>query len=193
MDFKLLLHKTVRMVTHTAMAWKYIARNGTYKEMMNGFLLPLIAMACVVTLVGKIIGSGFESQSVYPAVIRMIDVSLTLYFSYIISVFVVSKIAPRFTVMPDVADDRTKLFVGYSMVVILVLEICLGLFPNFRIIGWIAQFYTVKIVWDGATIMLRIPEERRLGFTMAVSIIIIFLPMILHRIVSLLLLSVNLG
>lgn len=90
--------------------------------------------------------------------------------------------------MYDTEYDRkiTDCLTGYSMVVVMLLNICLGLFPNFRIIGWIAQFYTVKIVWDGATVLMRIKEDKRLGYTMMVSLLIIFTPVVMDKIMSVL-------
>ena len=73
----------------------------------------------------------------------------------------------------------------------MLLEICLGLFPNFRIIGWILQFYTVKIVWDGAAVLMRVPEERRLSYSILVSLLVIFVPVAVGVVMSML--SVNFG
>ena len=62
------------------------------------------------------------------------------------------------------------------MVVVLGLDVCLGLFPEARVLAFIAQFYTLKIVWDGAAVLLKIAEERRLAYTMVVAIIVMAMP-----------------
>ena len=74
--------------------------------------------------------------------------------------------------------ETIEIFTGYSMVVLLCLDICLGLFPEFRILAFITQFYTLKIVWDGAAVMMKINEERRLIYTMVVAIILIAMPFV---------------
>ena len=60
----------------------------------------------------------------------------------------------------------------------------LGLFPDFRILAFIAQFYTLKIVWDGAAVLIKINEERRLIYTMLVALIIIIMPFVVNKIMS---------
>ena len=87
--------------------------------------------------------------------------------------------------------QHTDNLTAYSMVVIFLLEILLALFPNFRIIGWILQFYTVKIVWDGAAVLMRVPEERRFTYTMAVSLLVMVIPFLMGTLMSGL--STNLG
>lgn len=178
------------LLSQPARAWLLVARSATKSGMFNNFLYPMIALACLSTFLGGVFGNGFGAESFYPATVRMGVQFLTLFFTYHLSAFVVARLSPHY--MPDDVDNgKTELLAGYSMVVVLLLEMCLGLFPNFRIIAWIAQFYTVKIVWDGAAVLLRIPEERRLVYTMVVSVIIIIVPIVIGRIISAL--SVNLG
>jgi hypothetical protein len=76
------------------------------------------------------------------------------------------------------------MFTGYSMVVLLCLDICLGLFPEFRILAFIAQFYTLKIVWDGAAVLMKIGEERRLAYTMVVAVILMLMPFVINKIMG---------
>lgn len=178
------------LMSQPARAWFLVARSATKGGMFNNFLYPMIALACLSTFLGGVFGNGLGAESFYPATVRMGVQFLTLFFAYHLSAFVVGWFSARY--MPATADGgRAELLAGYSMVVILLLELCLGLFPNFRIIAWIAQFYTVKIVWDGAAVLLRVPEERRLAYTMVVSVVIIFVPIVIGRAISAL--SVNLG
>lgn len=180
-DVKKLLKDVLMLFMQPAMAWHVISRKGEKGSMMNTFLYPLMLFSGVAVLLGKIVGSGFEGESFFPAVVKMAVEFLTMFLTYHLAAFIVAKLS--LAVAPESAR-HSFLLTGYSMVVVLVLELCLGLFPNFRIIAWIAQFYTVKIVWDGAAVLMRIAEERRLSYTMIVSVVIIILPMIVGRIMS---------
>ncbi len=182
-DVKQLLKDVLMLFMQPALAWHVISRKGERGSMMNSFLYPLMIFSGVAVFLGKVVGSGFEGESFFPAAVRMVVVFMTMFLTYHLAVFIVGKLSAALA--PDSAQ-KSALLVGYSMVVVLTLELCLGLFPNFRIIAWIAQFYTVKIVWDGATVLMRIDEEQRLTYTMIVSVVIIFLPMILGRIMSVL-------
>lgn len=186
---KQLLGNVILLVTQPAKAWKFVSRMGNRSAMFREFLYPLIILSCLATFLGMIFGTGLAGESIYPALVRMAVLFLTFFCTYHLSAFLVAHLSTHYMNM-DTNRDKTDLLTGYSMVVVLLLDLCLGVFPNFRIIGWIAQFYTVKIVWDGAAVLLRIPEDRRLGYTMIVSLMIIFIPIILGWGMSLL--SVNL-
>lgn len=186
-DFKKLLSSVLLLLMQPAKAWLYVSRKRDKSGMLNSFLYPLMILSGVAVLLGKVFGSGFGVESFFPAAVRTVVVVLTMYLTYHLASYMVLKLTEKFA--PNKAQ-LSHLLTGYSMVVVLVLELCLGLFPNFRIIGWIAQFYTVKIVWDGAAVLMRIPEERRLSFTMIVSVVIIFMPLLLGRIMSLLSVSI---
>lgn len=186
-DIKRLVKDVLMLVMQPAKAWLLISRKADRVAMTKSFLLPLMLFSSVAVFVGKIFDSGFEGASFLPAAVRMVVVFFAMFLSYYLSALIIHKYSQNYT--PTTAK-RSDLLVGYSMVIVLLLESCLGLFPNFRIIAWIAQFYTVKIVWDGAAVLMRIHEERRLLFTMVISVIIIVMPLLLGRIMSAL--SVNL-
>lgn len=180
---KRLFNDVLLLFMQPAKSWMIVARRGTKKSMFMNFLYPFLLLVCLSNFIGKIFGSGSGDESFYPATVRMFVIFVTYMCAYHFVVYVVDKISPNFA--GDIADRRiAELLTGYSFVVMLALELCLGLFPNLRIIGWIAQFYTVKIVWDGAAVLLRIPEERRLGYTMIVSVMIIFVPIVFGLVVS---------
>lgn len=186
-DLRKLVKDVLMLVMQPAKAWLILSRKSDKGIMLNTFLLPLMLFSGVAVFLGKIFGSGFGGESFLPALVRMVVVFFTMFLSYYLSALAIHKYSQNYT--PETAV-RSDLLTGYSMVVVLLLELCLGMFPNFRIIAWIAQFYTVKIVWDGAAVMMRIHEERRLLFTMVVSVIIICMPLLIGRIMSEL--SVNL-
>ncbi len=183
--FKRLLNTNIRLLTQPAKSWLHISRSMDRATMFNTFLYPMIALCCLATFIGGVLGSASGFESLYPVLVHMGVQFFAFFFSYHIIAISVSKITTK---MFKTEYDRqvTDCLVGYSMVVVLLLDACLGLFPNFRIIGWIAQFYTVKIVWDGATVLMRIKEENRLGYTMLVSILIIFTPVVMDKVMSVL-------
>lgn len=188
MNMKQLLKSVTLLITQPAMAWKYVSRLGNRNVMMRNFLFPMILLACISTFLGIMFGSGFSGESFYPAIVRMVVLFFTFFCTYHLSAFLIAKLSLKY-MNNDMDRTRTDMLTGYSMVVVLLLDLCLGLFPSFRIVAWIAQFYTVKIVWDGAAVLLRIPEDRRLGYTMFVSLLIIIIPVVLGKGISLL--SVN--
>lgn len=190
MEFKKLANVIMILLTRPAMAWKGVSHSNNRIAMLNGYLYPLIMLCCLSSFIGSIWGYGFEYENIYYILIRTGVLFATLFISYHLLAFLISRFT-SFYMKADYARLTTDLLAGYSMVVVLLLEICLGLFPNFRIIGWILQFYTVKIVWDGAAVLMRVPEERRLSYSILVSLMVIFVPVAVGAIMSVL--SVNFG
>lgn len=190
MDLKSLLNLVLMLLSQPAKAWRHISHCASRASMFNEFLYPLIMLCCLSTLLGTIFTHGFGADSLYFAIVKMGVQFATLFFAYHLLALIVAKIS---TVYMKTDYDRlhTDRLTAYSMVVVLLLEIVLALFPNFRIIGWILQFYTIKVVWDGAAVLMRITEERRFVYTMAVSVLVMLVPFLMGALMSGL--STNLG
>lgn len=183
LDFKKLINTVLELLSQPAKAWRAISHTASKAPMFNEFLYPLIMLCCLSTLISTIVTHDFEAESFYFAMVKMGVQFATLFLAYHLSAFCVSKLSFSY-MKTEYARLCTDQLTAYSMVVVLVLEILLALFPNFRIIAWILQFYTVKIVWDGAAVLMRIPEERRLTYTMIVAIIVMFVPCVVGMLMS---------
>lgn len=183
MNLKRLLNTNILLLTQPAKAWMIISRKNEKNSMLKTYLYPMTILCCIATFIGVVTGNGFSMESLYPAIIRMVVKFLTIIFSYHIVAYISANISNRFA-NEEQKPASVHTLICYSMAVVLLLDICLGIFPNFRIIGWIAQFYTVKIVWDGAALLMRIPEDNRLGYTMFLSALIIFTPIITDSFLS---------
>lgn len=190
MDYKRLMKTVIVLLSQPAKAWRAISLGEGKAPMFNDYLYPLIMLCSLSTFLGTLFTHDLGFDSFYFATIKMGVQFATLFFAYHLLSFIVAKISVKY-INEECNRLHTDKLTAYSMVVILLLEILLALFPNFRIIGWILQFYTVKIVWDGAAVLMRIPEERRFTYTMAVSLCVLFVPFAMGALMSAL--STNLG
>lgn len=175
----------MQLLGHPARTWLHVFHRGSKGAMLGEFLYPLIMLCGTAFFVGRIFSNGIGWESIYSGIINAALRSLSLLFTYYILTYVLSFFTTKYT-SNEYPRDLIDVFTGYSMVVILGLDICLGLFPEMRILAFIAQFYTLKIVWDGAAVLLKIDEERRLGYTMVVSVFIIIMPAVIGKIVGML-------
>lgn len=190
MNFKKLLNTNLLLITQPAKSWKTISQTIDREKMFNTYLYPMIAFCCLATFLGTIFGNGVNPESLYPAIVGMGVQFFTLFVSYHLIAFLTAKLTKIYT-KAEYDKATTDSLTCYSMSIMFLLSICFGLFPNFRIIFWIMQFYTVKIVWDGAAVLMRIHEDNRLAYTIIISIFIIFIPAIMDRTISVL--TENLG
>lgn len=175
MDYKKLFSTVVQFLAHPAKAWMRMSHRGSKNAMLGEFFYPFIMLCGAALFLGRVFSNGFGWDSIYTGMISAALRSLSLLFAYYLSVYGVSFFTTKYTSY-EYPHDLLALFTGYSMVVVLGLDVCLGLFPEARVLAFIAQFYTLKIVWDGAAVLLKIAEERRLAYTMVVAIIVMAMP-----------------
>ncbi len=190
MDYKRLFETSLLLLRHPARAWWIVLHKGERSAMLGEFLYPLIMLCGTSLFVGRILSNGFGWDSVYTGLISAAVRSFSLLFAYYASAYATAFLSAKFTDR-ETPREVTDMLAGYSMVVLLLLEICLGLFPEVLVLAFIAQLYTLKVVWDGAAVLMRIDEEHRLGYTMALTIVILMMPVIINKLMGYL--SVLLG
>ena len=185
MDYKKILKTSIQFITHPATAWWVVQHKGAKNNILNEFLYPFIILCGASLFIGRILNNGSSWVSFYTSVIIATLHAFSLLLAYHISVHLITRFSNRYT-KKEYPHNTTDTFIGYSMVVILGLDVCLGLFPDIRILAFIAQFYTLKIVWDGAAVLMKIQEERRLTYTMFVSATIIIIPVVIDKLIGIL-------
>ena len=183
MDYKKLFATVLNIIAHPARAWWYVSHKGTKREMLVEFFYPLVVLCGTALFLGRIFSNGLGWDSLYTSTISAALRSFSLLIAYNISVYAIAFFSAKYT-GKELSRETAEMFTGYSMVVLLCLDICLGLFPEFRILAFIAQFYTLKIVWDGAAVLIKITEERRLAYAMIVAIILIIMPFVVNKIIG---------
>ena len=183
MDYKKLFATSLELIVHPAKAWWHVSHKGTKREMLGEFLYPLAMLCGTALFLGRIFNNGLGWDSFYTSVISAALCSFSLLIAYNVSVYAVAFFSAKYTGR-EYSRDTIEMFTGYSLVVVLCLNICLGLFPEFMILAFIAQFYTMKIVWDGAAVLMKIGEERRLAYTMVVAVILMLMPFVVNKIMG---------
>lgn len=84
-----------------------------------------------------------------------------------------------FCTWQGIREDDIQLvrqFAGYSLVVVFLLQIVIGLFSDFWLMAQLLQFYTIYIVWEGSSRLMEVPEQHRLRFTILASVALIASP-----------------
>jgi hypothetical protein len=72
-----------------------------------------------------------------------------------------------------------------------MLQIIIGLLPDFNIIALLLQFYTIYVVWEGADKLMEVEEKYRLRFTILASILLLACPMVIQVIFNKLMVVLN--
>jgi len=177
LNYKELFNRLLLLISSPAKAWEEILVEEDKRKVLADFVYPLIGLCGLAVFLGSI-SFDFEAFSLQTAMTKACSVLISLFGGYFLAAYLVNLYGQK------ALDRGTELalcqqLVGYSMSVLFVLDIVLGLFPSFFILRWILQFYIVWIVWEGAQKLMKVEEEKLLSYTLIVSALIIFSPMVL--------------
>ena len=106
-------------------------------------------------------------------------VAVSLFGGYFLAAYLINGLRVRLFMM-DNDIPLAQQFAGYALVVSFVLQIIIGILPDFSIIALLLQFYIVYVVWEGSEIMMGIATKDRLRFTILSSILLIACPAVIQ-------------
>lgn len=147
----------------------------TAQQHVTSYVFPLALIPAVATFVGiGVIGYslfGVRVQSMELGITQAIVSLLSTLIGVFVSGFVISKLAPSF--QTEVSLDKGVKLVGFSYTAMLVAGI-FNLIPALAIIGLIAGFYSLYVLYLGFKPMTNVTEEKSMGYFI-VSILVIIL------------------
>ena len=137
--------------------------------------------------VGEGVGRSRKFSICHDAMLRGGGISLWRYF---LAAYLINGMRVKMFMM-DSDMPLTQQFAGYALVVLFLLQIIIGILPDFNIIGLLLQFYIVYVVWEGASTLMEVEEKDRLRFTIISSILLIACPMLIQFIFNKLTMVLN--
>ncbi len=180
MDYKELIHITLRLISSPAQAWEEIRLEEDRRKVFTAFVYPMIGLCGLSVFIGSLLTMGWGGpQSFQYAMTRCCAVAVALFGGYFLAAYLINVMGVRWLRMPD-RLPLVQQFAGYALVVVFLLRIVLGILPDFQIIAILLQFYTVYIVWEGSARLLRVTDANRLRFTLMTSVVLIVCPMVIE-------------
>lgn len=170
----------VSLLTVPGKAWDEIAAHESGKDIMFGYVYPLIGLCGLSEFVGTFIGKSLNSDMFQLALTRCCAVAVALFGGFFLASYLLDKLNRRWLRRTGTYDD-TQLFVGYSMTVVFVMNIVSGLI-SIELLHWILQIYTIVIVFEGARRMVRVGEERLTAYTVIATVVILICPALIEYI-----------
>lgn len=180
MDYKELIHITLRLISSPAQAWEEIRLEEDRRKVFAAFVYPMIGLCGLSVFIGSLLTMGWGGpQSFQYAMTRCCAVAVALFGGYFLAAYLINVMGVRWMRMPD-RLPLVQQFAGYALVVVFLLRIVLGILPDFQIIAILLQFYTVYIVWEGSARLLGVNDASRLRFTLMTSVVLIVCPMVIE-------------
>ena len=176
MDYKALFHIALLLISSPARAWEEIRLETDNRHVTAGFVYPLIGLCSLSVFAGCLIGRGWSGpESFQYAMTQCCAMAVSLFGGYYLAAYLLNLVRTN-VLMQDGDLARCQRFVGYSMVVTLLLRAVIGLLPDIIIVAMIGQFYTFYVVWEGADRMMEVEEPTKVRFTVIASVLILLCP-----------------
>jgi hypothetical protein len=182
LNYKELFRIAFLLVSSPARAWEEI-RLEDKQKVFTAFVYPMIGLCGFAVFVHSLWKMGWSSpESFQMAMIECCSIAVSLFGGYFLAAFVINQLGiRRFRLENDI--PLIQQFGGYALAITFLIQIVIGLFPEFHIIGWIFQFYIIYVVWEGVPVVIKeIEEKDRLSFTILTSIILVACPTLIQLI-----------
>ena len=179
MNYKELFHIAMQLISSPARAWEEISLEDR-RKVFTAFVYPMIGLCGLSVFIGSLVAKGWGGpQSFQYAMTQCCAVAVSLFGGYFLAAYLINALRVRLF-MQDDDINLTRQFAGYAMVVPFLLQIIIGVLPDFNIIAMLLQFYIVYVVWEGSRSLVEVEEKDRLRFTVISSILLIVCPAVIQ-------------
>lgn len=168
-----LIERAKAIILKPAETWPVIAAEQTTPgDLFTRYAVPLAAIGPVASFIGgQVFGISAFIATYRPSFMSGLTMAITSFVMGLISLVVVSLIADFLAPKFDGQSNRTNAFklVAYSMTPAWVAGI-LGIVPALAVLGFIAGIYSIYLLYQGATPLMKVPQDKSLAYT-AVTIV----------------------
>lgn len=180
MNYKELFNRALLLISSPAKAWEEIILEEDRQKVFMGFVYPMIGLVSLAVFLGALFTHGWGGpKSFQIAMTDCCSIAIALFGGFYFAAYILNKLVIRFFNKSDDLLSSQRL-IGYSLVVVFLLQIVNGVLPSFNIVSWFLQFYTVYIVWEASSVFFKIIDKDRLKFTLLASFLLLACPLIIE-------------
>ena len=182
MNYKELFDRALLLISSPARAWEEIRLEEDRRKVFTAFVYPMIGLCGLSVFIGSLLVKGWSGpQSFQYAMTQCCAVAVSLFAGYFLAAYLIDELRVRM-LMQEKDIFLSRQFAGYALVVHFLLQIVIGILPDFGIIALLLQFYIVYVVWEGTDVLLHIDEKKRLSFTLLTSLALLASPMFIEMV-----------
>lgn len=179
MNYKDLFRRLFALIGSPKKAWVEISAESPRRDVMGGFVYPLIALCGLAVLLSAFLSDGLGRNVYQPALMKMCSYCIALFGGFFLAAWLVDLVRQKFLGhVPDMPGSQV--FVGYTMGIVLLADILTIAFPQFFIIWWMLRIYAVYVVWEGSEVLFIMPDDKRFAFMVMASAAVILSPTIIR-------------
>lgn len=167
MLYKELLKKTFRLLRYSREEWEEIVhKEETISKVRDNFIIPMAGLCALSAFIGVLFQAINFEKAIIEAIVSFAKAYGGVYFSYML----VQETSKLFGL--ERSKVRNMQLIGYSFGTIFVLDIITSLIPELFFLE-IFKLYVFYIVWEGVEFCTAIKDEKRVGFVIFVSVVIL--------------------
>ncbi|MFW5706531.1 MAG: YIP1 family protein [Bacteroidota bacterium] len=143
------------------------------KQVYGYYLLPMLFLSSLASVL--FVGKNFEQVTLSPNqlfLINFISFAAAIYGSG----FLIASLAPRFKGISS--SDYAITLIAFAYIPVFLASMLSVIHPSLQIINLVAVIYMIFLFAKGSRILMEVPDQKHIGFTV-VSLIILFLMRIL--------------
>ena len=170
----------MQLISSPARAWEEIRLEEDRRKVFTAVVYPLIGLCGLSVFIGALLLKGWGGpQSFQYAMTQCCAVAVSLFGGYFLAAYLINNMCVR---MLGMRSDimLVQQFAGYALVVPFLLQIVIGVLPDFTIIAMLLVFYTVYIVWEGCKVLMQVEEKNQMKFTIISSALLIICPLVIQ-------------
>ncbi len=180
MIFKDIWSRVINIIFHSEEEWnKIVDEDPKRKNLIKYYALPLIIATSLASLIGNALFSYYFSVSVLYMIVSAIIVFIVSLSGVYISAYIVNELAPNFDSEKNI--NRSFQLVVYSFTAYFLASIIAFLIPPLRFLS-IFGLFGIVLFWNGTTPLLHTPKEKKAGFVVVASLVILGMIALLYMV-----------
>lgn len=191
MNYKELFNRALILISSPARAWEEIRLEEDRRKVFVAFVYPMIGLCGLSVFIGSLLAKGWSGpESFQFAMTQCCAVAVSLFAGYFLAATLINELRVRL-LKQETDVFLCRQFAGYALVVSFLLQIIIGVLPDFNIIAVLLQFYIVYVVWEGSVTLMQVTEKERLRFTLLSSMLLLLCPALIQFVFNQLLIAFN--
>lgn len=168
-SFSKIIADTKELILNPKRFWEGQKETNSGENLFVSYLLPLLIVLALAVFVGEFFKrSDFFFE--YP-ILKAVREILLYVFQYFIAVFFTKELMKTFG--GEKNGEVAKKLVAFSMIPLLLISTFTGLFEYFIVLK-VLSFYSFYLFWVGAEVLVELPKEKELKYSMMVIFINLF-------------------
>lgn len=172
------------LIISSGSTWDTIAEEkAPIARIRKNYIFPWIFLCIILSFAFEILYA--ESRPIEKGLLNAIITAIALFGGYFISNMICLAYLKKSK--PELASkNECETVVAYAFTVIILIEVITIIIPSLFFLR-ILSVFTAYVVWDACRAIWQMNEEERGNIVLVFSIVLIFVPIIINRIIHLLL------